>query len=128
MYFTCMWFFVVVRIGGCGSVWLESGYQALMEEMMMKTEEQVSVAGERPSLISLAQEGLDLFKQAERFLGGEGWEQSHHSEEDAYQQVLLARMGSMVNSSDAYLLKLRSEAYRWIEEIDGELASRMKAL
>lgn len=52
---------------------------------------------------------------------------SHVTEQDAFSQVLRARLGSLVDASDDYLLALERRALEWVKEIRAELAKRMAA-
>lgn len=43
--------------------------------------------------------------------------------DDAHQRLLVARVASLVEPTEEYLLKLRAELYEWIEEVDVSIAA-----
>ena len=53
-------------------------------------------------------------------------EPQHRTAQDAFHQVMLGRMGSLVNASDEYLMELERRAHEWIGEMRAEMARRIE--
>lgn len=52
---------------------------------------------------------------------------THRTVSDARLQVARAKVGAHVAATDDYLLALKYALLSWVDEIDSELASRIKA-
>ena len=47
--------------------------------------------------------------------------------QDAFERVVQAKMGSLVNASDEFLLSLNAQVQAWSQEISRELSRRVVA-
>lgn len=54
-------------------------------------------------------------------------DRKNSTQQDAFERVLDAKMGSLADATDDYLMHLQRNLYLWVDEIGQEMARRCEA-